>query len=62
MPSNTSEYQHNYYLANKQKILNQIKVNSDTQIMCECCNKMIKKGTMFAHKTTKKHRYAMNKI
>jgi phage FluMu protein Com len=57
MPSNSSEYQRKYYLANKEKILSQVKGNALNEIKCEHCDKMVKKSSMNAHKQTKLHKY-----
>lgn len=59
MPSNSSEYQRKYYLANKDKLINQIKVNAQSETMCQLCNKMVKKSSMSAHKQTKLHKYVV---
>jgi hypothetical protein len=57
MPSNSSDYQRKYYLANKDKILTQVKSNAVLEIECELCKKMVKKSSMSAHKQTKMHKY-----
>ena len=57
MPKNSSEYQKTYYQNNKEKMLVQIKLNSAKIIKCPICDKDVKQASMFAHKTTKLHRY-----
>jgi hypothetical protein len=57
MPSNKTDYQRKYYLANKEKILTQVKSNAVLEIECDLCKKMVKKSSMAAHKQTKLHKY-----
>jgi hypothetical protein len=62
MPKNSSEYQKKYYNEHKEKMLQQIKLNSAKIIKCPICDKDVKQASMFAHKTTKLHRYIENKL
>jgi len=55
MPSNTVEYQKAYYEHNKERIINQLRINSNIEVKCEICNKCIKKSNLTAHNKTKMH-------
>jgi len=55
MPSNTVEYQKAYYEHNKERLINQLRINSNIEVKCEICNKQIKKSNLIAHNKTKMH-------
>ena len=57
MPTNKADYQRQYYLNNKDKILNQVKATAILEVECVCCKKMVKKSSINAHKQTKMHKY-----
>lgn len=57
MPSMSKEYQKNYYLANKEKIIEQVKVKGNIEVECEVCKRMVKKSNLNSHKQTKIHKY-----
>ena len=57
MPKNSQDYQKKYYNEHKEKMLQQIKINSAKLVKCPVCDKDVKRSSMFAHKTTKLHKY-----